>query len=114
MHPALAMLQGGDRRSTGKSNEVVSMVLKEPKLFDALFSGMLMDDPVIRMRSADAAEKVTAVHPEYLAPYKKALLKPCQSGATGSALARGAHACSSASLEIGASSGNQCADGLYE
>ncbi len=75
MHPILAMLQGGDRRSIGKSNEVVVMVLKEPELFDALFSGMLTDDPVIRMRSADAAEKVTAIHPEYLEPYKKALLK---------------------------------------
>lgn len=50
------------------------MVLKEPTLFDALFSGMFMDDPLIRMRSADAAEKVTAIHPEYLASYKKALL----------------------------------------
>jgi len=75
MPPVLAMLQGGDRRSIGKSNEVVSMVLKEPTLFDALFSGMFMDDPLIRMRSADAVEKGTAIHPEYLAPYKKALLK---------------------------------------
>lgn len=75
MHPILAMLQGGDRRSIGKSNEVVSMVLKEPTLFDALFSGMFVDDPLIRMRSADAVEKVTAIHPEYLASYKRALLK---------------------------------------
>jgi hypothetical protein len=40
MQHILAMLQGGDRRSIGKSNEIVSMVLKEPKLFDALFSGI--------------------------------------------------------------------------
>lgn len=73
--PILEMLRGGDRRSIGKANEVVAFILKEPELFDALFSGMLMDDPLIRMRSADAAEKVTAVHPEYLAPYKKVLLK---------------------------------------
>lgn len=75
MHPILAMLRGGDRRSIGKSDEEVAMVLKEPELFDALFSGLLTDDPVIRMRSADAAEKITAVHPEHLAPYKKSLLK---------------------------------------
>lgn len=75
MHLILEMLKGGDRRSIGKSNEVVAMVLKEPGLFDALFSGLLTDDPVIRMRSADAAEKVTAIHPEYLVPYKKTLLK---------------------------------------
>ena len=75
MHPILERLKGGDRRSIGKSNEVVAMVLKEPRLFDALFSGLFADDPVIRMRSADAAEKITAVHPEYLVPYKTSLLK---------------------------------------
>lgn len=75
MHPILEMLKGSDRRSIGKSNEVVAKVLKEPQLFDTLYSGMFTDDPVIRMRSADAAEKVTAVHPEYLAPYKNSLLK---------------------------------------
>ncbi len=66
MPPILGKLRGGDRRSIGKSNEVVATVLKEPGLFDALFSGLFADDPLIRMRSADAAEKVTAVHPEYL------------------------------------------------
>jgi hypothetical protein len=75
MHAILERLKGGDRRSIGKSNEVVAMILKEPELFDALFSGLFADDPMIRMRSADAAEKVTADHPEYLAPYKKTLLK---------------------------------------
>jgi hypothetical protein len=73
--PILEMLKGGGRRSIGKSNEVVAMVLKEPELFDTLYSGLFADDPVIRMRSADAAEKVTSVHPEYLAPYKHSLLK---------------------------------------
>lgn len=71
----LERLSGGDRRSIGKSNEVVAMVLKEPGLFDTLFSVLFADDPVIRMRSADAAEKATSVHPEYLAPYKTSLLK---------------------------------------
>lgn len=75
MHPLLEMLKGGDRRSIGKSNEVVVMVLKEPGLFHILFSGLFADDPVIRMRSADAAEKVTAIHPDYLVPYKNSLLK---------------------------------------
>lgn len=75
MRPVLEMLKGGDRRSIGESNSVVAMVLKEPRLFDDLFAGLLADDPAIRMRSADAAEKVTAVHPEYLVPYKQMLLK---------------------------------------
>ncbi len=75
MHPLLEMLKGSDRRSIGKSNEVVAMVLNEPELFDDLFSGLVSDDPVIRMRCADAAEKVTTVHPEYLVPHKESLLK---------------------------------------
>ncbi len=51
------------------------MVLKNPRLFGTLFSGLFADDPVLCMRSADATEKVTAVHPELLAPYKASLLK---------------------------------------
>lgn len=75
MHPIPHMLQGGDRRSIGKSNAVAARVVKEPELMDVLFSGMLMDDPVLRMRCADAAEKVGVLHPEYLAPHKPVLLK---------------------------------------
>jgi hypothetical protein len=74
MHPILEMLEGGDKRSIGKAGEVVSLVLKEWGLFDTLISGMLLDDPVIRMRCADVAEKVTAIHPEYLLPYKEVFL----------------------------------------
>jgi hypothetical protein len=75
MHKILEMLKGGDKRSIGRSNEVVEILMNEPELFDTLFSGMLSDDPLISMRSADAVEKITALHPEYLIPYKKILLK---------------------------------------
>lgn len=37
MHKILKMLAGGDRRSIGRSNEVVGLVLYEPKLIDILF-----------------------------------------------------------------------------
>ncbi len=76
LHPLLQMLEGGDRRSIGRSNEVVALVLKEPDLLALLFTGMLSDDPLLRMRCADAAEKVTARHPEFLKPYAKLLLGP--------------------------------------
>jgi hypothetical protein len=36
---------------------------------------MLDDDPVVRMRAADAIEKVTRDHPEYLAPHRTRLLE---------------------------------------
>ena len=73
-HQILAMLQGGDRRSIGRSNEVVAIVLAQPELFDVLMQGMLLDDPLLRMRCADAAEKVSVVHPEYLQPYRQVIL----------------------------------------
>lgn len=70
----LDRLRGGDRRSIGRVDEVVADVLEDPALFDELFHGMLADDPLIRMRAADAVEKVTVQHPEYLASYREALL----------------------------------------
>lgn len=73
--PLLKMLEGGDKRSIGRSNEVVALVLEAPEMMDVLFSGMASGDPLVRMRCADAAEKVTALHPEYLRPYKDILLK---------------------------------------
>lgn len=75
MQTILSKLAGGDRRSIGRSNEAVSDVLKKPELFDELVSGIALDDPLVRMRCADAAEKVTALHPEYLHPYKHALIE---------------------------------------
>jgi hypothetical protein len=74
MHPILDKLSGGDRRSIGRSNEVVAEVLAHPRLFDVVFSGMLTDNPLIRMRSADAIEKITACHPEYLRGFRSQLI----------------------------------------
>ena len=74
MHPVLEKLKGGDRRSIGRANEVVRQVLRNPALFGELFEGMLSGDPLVRMRAADAAEKVTAERPDLLQPYKKRLL----------------------------------------
>jgi hypothetical protein len=56
-------------------NEVVEEVLRDPKLFKVVFEGMMSGDPVIRMRSADAVEKITAEHPEYLKPYQAKLIQ---------------------------------------
>lgn len=75
MHPILRKLEGGDRRSIGKSNEVVSEILADPGLFDVVFGGMLADDPILRMRAADAVEKVTAIHPGYLRSHKDKLIR---------------------------------------
>lgn len=59
MSDILSKLKGGDLRSKGKSEEVVADILNQPFLFGEVFEGMLNDDPVVRMRAADAIEKVS-------------------------------------------------------
>lgn len=75
MNHLLEKLEGGDRRSIGRANEVATDVLNNPSRFGVVFNGMLSDDPLIRMRSADAVEKVTVEHPEYLKPHKAMLIE---------------------------------------
>jgi hypothetical protein len=66
--------EGRDRRILGKTNEVVSLVLSNPRLFKALVLAVLNDDLIIRIRSVDAIEKVTRSHLKYLTPHKNVLL----------------------------------------
>ena len=75
MHPTLLKLQKGDRRSIGRSNEVVAEVLSNPRLFRVVFSELSAGDPLIRMRSADAVEKITAQGPDLLRSYKNKLIR---------------------------------------
>jgi hypothetical protein len=69
-----AMLDGSDRRSIGRSNQVVRLVLKDPRRFGELMACLWSEYLVIRLRAADAAEKVSAKRPELLQPYKSELL----------------------------------------
>lgn len=68
------MLRGGDQRSIGKANQAAKLTLSEPKRFSELIECLWDEDPVIRMRAADAAEKVTVTRPELLKPHKQELL----------------------------------------
>ena len=70
----LARLKGGDRRTIGRADEVAGHVAKNPRLFPQLIAGLWSDDPLVRMRAADATEKVTRASPKFLQPYKKELL----------------------------------------
>lgn len=72
----LAGLSGGDRRSVGRAAEAVLLVRRQPALLAQLFDGMRSDDPVLAMRCADVAEKVTAQHADWLTPYRSLLLGP--------------------------------------
>ena len=50
------------------------MVSKNLQLFPKLIVGLWSKDPLVRMRAADAAEKITRRNPELLTPYRKELL----------------------------------------
>lgn len=67
-------LEGGDRRSIGRADEVVEEVLEQPALFRPLFQGLSCEEYVVQMRAADAIEKITRERPELLIPYKKSVL----------------------------------------
>lgn len=76
MKDPLALLAIGDRRTTGKSDQVVRAILRDPALFDEVFDAMWQnDDAGVRMRAADVCETVTRTRPDLLQPRKKDLLK---------------------------------------
>jgi hypothetical protein len=69
-----AMLEGSDRRSIGRANEVARLVFRHPRRFRELVECLWSENPVVRMRAADAAEKVSAKKPRLLDRYKAELL----------------------------------------
>jgi len=71
----LDKLRGGDRRSIGRSDEVVELVLQRPALFPRLMQGLWHSDPLIRMRAADAAEKITRIRPDLVQGFRTELLR---------------------------------------
>jgi hypothetical protein len=70
----LKLLEGGDRRSIGRADEVAAILAKDPGRFPELIGGLWSDDPLLRMRAADATEKFTRRNPDFLKAYKKELL----------------------------------------
>jgi HEAT repeat protein len=70
----LARLKGGDRRSIGRADEVTAAVSRHPQLSPELILGLWSEDPLVRMRAADAAEKVTRKNTSLLQPHKAELL----------------------------------------
>ena len=74
MTKILSRLRGGDRRSIGNVDEVVAAVQKKPDLFKDLVGGLFDEDPVVRMRTADAMEKLSLENPQLLYPHKAELI----------------------------------------
>ena len=74
MNSIVRKLRKGDLRQKGKSEEVVTDVLKKPQLFRHVVAGILDTEPGVRMRASDAVEKITRLRPGLLHPYKKDFL----------------------------------------
>jgi HEAT repeat protein len=70
-----ATLKGGDRRSIGRADKVKQLVLRQPQRLAELLECLWDEDPIVRMRAADAAEKITVTRPELLNPHKQELLE---------------------------------------
>ena len=68
------LLRGGDPRALKGVTRVVDVVLHDPGRFDEVMHAMAHDDEVVRMRAADAAEKISRTNPECLEPFKSTLL----------------------------------------
>ena len=75
MTKVLDKLKGGDRRSIGRADEVVSDIQKNRSLFKEVFEGLYSDDQVVRMRSADVVEKISRQNPGLLAGFEKTIIK---------------------------------------
>lgn len=75
MKKILQLLEKGDMRTTGESDKVVQLVLETSDLFNELFQCLYSDNPGVRMRSADAIEKITSTNPELIQLYKSELFQ---------------------------------------
>ncbi len=69
------LLSTGDRRTTGHVADVVELVMAEPARLEQVVNAIRIDNPGLRMRAADALEKISVLHPEWVLPYKKKLLE---------------------------------------
>ena len=67
------ILLGKDLRKLRNSNKVTELVTDQPS-FDELFKLIFHHERPLVMRVADAVEKITAKHPEYLVTHKAQLL----------------------------------------
>ena len=74
METLAKMLTGGARRSIGKADAAVKLVRGAPQRFEELWICLRHTDPVVRMRAADAIEKLTRDNPAPLAAHKADLI----------------------------------------
>jgi TPR repeat protein len=60
---------GGKTNSLGRVSEVIELVSNDRQRLDELYDCLLEEDAWLRMRAADALEKVCRQHPDWLLPF---------------------------------------------
>jgi HEAT repeat protein len=75
MAEIIEMLSGGDRRSIGASEEVVALLVEDHSRFPELVDALSVEDDLVRLRAADALEKVSRQAPELLPSYRELMKK---------------------------------------
>lgn len=73
-HFSEILLTGGHANSLGRTHEVIETVLHDKSRLEELYSCLFDDDAWVRMRAADALEKICREQPDWLAPYIDRLL----------------------------------------
>jgi HEAT repeat protein len=71
----IARLSGGDRRSPGAAGDVAEHAVRDPSLVPVLVALLRHGDPLIRMRAADALEKVSRERPVAVSPFAETLVR---------------------------------------
>jgi len=60
---------GGHKNSLGEVPQVIEIVLHDQHRIEELYNCLFDGDAWVRMRAADAFEKICRVHPDWLLPY---------------------------------------------
>jgi hypothetical protein len=63
------LMVGGHANSLGKVNEVIEIVLQDKSRLEELYACMFAEDAWVRMRAADALEKICREHSDWIVPY---------------------------------------------
>ena len=63
------LTDGGHANSLGRVDDVINAVLQDTSRLEELYGCLFHEDAWVRMRAADALEKICREHPDWIAPY---------------------------------------------
>lgn len=63
------LVEGGKTNSLGRVDEVIAIVLRDKTRMEELYACLFDENAWVRMRAADAIEKICREYPDWLIPY---------------------------------------------